>query len=80
MWSFPSEEFLDALRAAGTRYVVVHRRGYGPFQWARLQKGMPQALEHSLRRVVELDGDVVYELLPRNGAIPAAGRAGSSRP
>ena len=28
--SFPSTEFLDALRAVGTRYVIVHRKGYGP--------------------------------------------------
>jgi hypothetical protein len=80
MWSFPSEEFLDALRDAGTRYVVVHRRGYGPFQWARLQKGMPRALEHSLRQVVELDGDIVYELLPRAGAAAGAAAPGSAKP
>jgi hypothetical protein len=78
MWSFPSEEFLDALRDAGTRYIVVHRRGYGPFQWARLQKGMPRALEHSLRQVVELDGDIVYELLPRATMMSGGGGANPS--
>jgi hypothetical protein len=65
MWSFPSEEFLDALREVGTRYIVVHRGGYGPNQWARLQQGMPRALEGSLREVTSLDGDTVYELRPR---------------
>jgi hypothetical protein len=80
MWSFPSEKFLDALREAGTRYIVVHHGGYGPFQWKRLLKGMPRALEHSLRQVVELGGDVVYELRPRAGEGPAAGRPDPSEP
>jgi hypothetical protein len=64
-WEFPSEEFLGALRAVGTRYVVVHRKGYGPFQWARLQNGMPQALaSDALREVATLGTDTVYELGP----------------
>jgi hypothetical protein len=62
--SFPSAESLDALRAAGTRYIVLHRKGYGPLQWERLQKGMPQALAGSLREVAVLGNDTVYELLP----------------
>jgi hypothetical protein len=62
---FPSETFLGALRAIGTRYVVLHRKGYGPFQWERLQKGMPQALASGgLREVVTLGTDTVYELDP----------------
>ena len=64
-WSFPSEAFLGALRAVGTRYVVVHRKGYGPFQWQRLQKGMPEALASgALREVATLGTDTVYELRP----------------
>jgi hypothetical protein len=64
-WEFPSEEFLGALRAIGVRYVVLHRKGYGPFQWARLQKGMPEALASGgLREVAALGGDTVYELGP----------------
>jgi hypothetical protein len=60
---FPSEEFLGALRAIGTRYVILHRRGYGPFQWERLQKGMPQALASGwLREVTTLGTDTVYEV------------------
>jgi hypothetical protein len=60
---FPSEKFLGALRAIGTRYVILHRRGYGPFQWERLQKGMPQALASgSLREVTTLGTDTVYEI------------------
>ena len=61
--SFPSEPFLDALRAIGTRYVIVHRKGYGPNQWERLQKGMPEALASgALREVTKLGNDTVYEL------------------
>ena len=61
--SFPSPAFLAALRGVGTRYVVVHRRGYGPFQWERLQKGMPEALASgALREVAVLGSDTVYEM------------------
>jgi hypothetical protein len=62
--SFPSPESLGALRAAGTRYVVVHRKGYGPNQWQRLQQRMPEALASSLRELAVLGTDTVYELLP----------------
>jgi hypothetical protein len=62
--SFPSRESLDALRAVGTRYVIVHRKGYGPFQWERLQKGLPQALAGPLREVETFGPDLVYELQP----------------
>jgi hypothetical protein len=65
MMSFPSEEFLDALREVGVRYIVVHRGGFGPNQWARMQKRMPEAIDRSIREVVSLEGDTVYELLPR---------------
>jgi hypothetical protein len=63
--SFPSPESLAGLRAAGTRYVVVHRKGYGPNQWGRLQARMPEALGSSLRELAVLGSDTVYELLPR---------------
>jgi len=62
--AFPSPESLAALRAAGTRYVVVHRRGYGPNQWQRLEARMPEALSSSLRELAVLGTDTVYELLP----------------
>ena len=63
--SFPSAAFLGALRAVGTRYVIVHRRGYGPLQWERLQKGMPEALASgALREVVKLGNETVFELGP----------------
>jgi hypothetical protein len=63
---FPAAEFLDAVRAAGARYVIVHRRGYGPLQWARIQAGMPEALASgALREVSTFGTDIVYELGPR---------------
>jgi hypothetical protein len=61
---FPSDESLAALRAAGARYVIVHGRGYGPNQWARLQERMPTALGSSLRQVAVLGSETVYELMP----------------
>ena len=62
--AFPSEASLAALRGVGTRWIVVHRKGFGPNQWQRLQAGMPEALASSLRETTVLGNDVVYELLP----------------
>jgi hypothetical protein len=67
--SFPDEASLGALRAVGTRYVVVHRKGYGPLQWERLQAGMGRALGPSLREAARLGPDTVYELTPPNPSI-----------
>ena len=65
-WEFPSEEFVGALRSIGVRFVVLHRKGYGPFQWARLQNGMPDALASGrLREVAALGMDTVYEVQAR---------------
>ena len=70
MMSFPSEEFLDALREVDVKYIVVHRGGYGPNQWARMQKRMPDAIDRSIREVISLEGDTVYELLPKPPPLP----------
>jgi len=60
---FPAEEFLQRLGAIGVRYVIVHRRGYGPFQWARIEAGMPAAFGSGQLRAVRVFGDdLVYEL------------------
>lgn len=59
--AFPNVEFLDRLQADGVRYVIVHRRGYGPLQWPRLESALP-AFADRLRLVTELDGDRVYAL------------------
>ena len=43
--------------------MIVHRKGYGPFQWQRLQEGMPEALASgALREVGTFGPDTVYEL------------------
>lgn len=60
---FPSRASLDALRARGVRLVVVHRGGYGPNKWARIERDLPRFAD-ALREVARFDGDVVYELLP----------------
>jgi hypothetical protein len=75
--TFPSGALLDALRAIGVRYVVVHRKGYGPFQWGRLQAEMPRALAGPLREVTTLGSDVVYEL--QSGISSSSGRSVGER-
>ncbi len=59
---FPSAESLDAFAGAGARYVIVHRSGFGPNKWARIERTLPSFAD----RLVEVarfdDGDAVYEL------------------
>lgn len=60
---FPSVESLQALHAIGTRYVIVHRAGYGPNQWRRVSRQLP-GFDCCLRPVVSFeDGVTVYELV-----------------
>jgi hypothetical protein len=61
---FPAEDFLDAMRGIGVRYIVVHRGGYGPNQWERLEAGLGMAREGSLREAASFSGDTVFEILP----------------
>jgi hypothetical protein len=58
---FPSEDSIAALRARGVRYVIVHRGGYGPNKWARIERDLPR-FAGALRPVAVFDGDFVYEL------------------
>jgi hypothetical protein len=79
--SFPSEEALAAFAEKGVRYVVVHREGYGPNKWARIERELPRFGA----RLVEVarfdDGDVVYELRPGlTGSGPAATVSGKESP
>lgn len=68
--SFPSDASLAVMTEAGTRYVVVHLRGYGPVQRERLEEEVRVKGER-LREVArfandarpDVDVDVVYELI-----------------
>jgi hypothetical protein len=70
--SFPTVELLAELRKIGVRYVVVHRAGFGPNQWRRLEEKMPFFAGRDLREAARFEGDVVYEL-----AAPAAAGPGN---
>jgi hypothetical protein len=70
---FPNEELLAALRATGVRYLVLHRGGYGPYQWARIEEALPRFTGGPLREVAFLAGDTVFEI----GPAAAGGAAGS---
>jgi hypothetical protein len=59
---FPSEASLDALRRRDVRYVVVHRGGYGPLKWERIERDLPR-FSAALREVARFEGDTVYELM-----------------
>ena len=63
--TFPSAIALDALRGHGVRYVVLHRGGYGPNKWARIERDLP-AFAGDLREVARFDdgGDRVFDLEP----------------
>jgi hypothetical protein len=63
MMSFPAEGFLDLLREAGVRYVVLHHKGYGPNQTRTLEAQMAKLRPGSLREVGSFGGVTVYELL-----------------
>ena len=58
---FPSPAAIDELRRRDVRFVVVHRGGYGPLKWARVERDLP-LFSGALREVVRFDGDTVYEL------------------
>jgi hypothetical protein len=61
---FPSQESIEALRALGTRYVLLHRGGYGPNQWARVARDLPGFLECCLKVAAEFPDVTVYEIEP----------------
>lgn len=60
---FPSAEAIAALRAHDVRYVVLHRGGYGPNKWARIERDLP-AFTGDLQEVARFDGDTVFVLAP----------------
>jgi len=59
---FPSAAAIDALRRRDVRFVVLHRAGYGPLKWARIERDLPLS-SAALREVTRFDGDTVYELM-----------------
>jgi len=63
--SFPSAIALDTLRGHGVRYVILHRGGYGPNKWARIERDLP-AFAGDLREVARFDdgADRVFALEP----------------
>jgi hypothetical protein len=61
---FPNVELLDELRKLGVRYVIVHRKGFGPNQWQRLEQRMSFFAGRDLVEVARFDHDTVYELRP----------------
>jgi len=60
---FPSATALAALRAHDVRYVVLHRGGYGPNKWARIERDLP-GFAAELREVARFGGDTVFALEP----------------
>jgi len=59
--TFPAPPFLDALRAIGVRYVVLHGACYGPNRTARVE-GSLQAAPPGLAEVARFGADRVFEL------------------
>jgi hypothetical protein len=62
--AFPTVELLEELRRIGVRYVVVHRAGFGPNQWRRLEQRLPHFAGKDLVEAARFGGDTVYELRP----------------
>jgi hypothetical protein len=58
---FPSAEAMAAFRAHQVRYVVLHRGGYGPNKWARIERDLP-LFAGDLTEVARFDGDSVFAL------------------
>ena len=70
---FPTGELLAALRAVGVRHLVLHRGGYGPNQWARIEEALPRFAGSALHEVASFDGDTVFELAPAPAADASGG-------
>ncbi|HUG54450.1 MAG TPA: hypothetical protein VMR21_12665 [Vicinamibacteria bacterium] len=60
---FPSAEALAQFRAHGVDLVILHRGGYGPNKWARIERDLP-AFAAELAEVARFDGDTVFALQP----------------
>jgi hypothetical protein len=60
---FPSADALAAFRERGVRYVILHRGGYGPNQWARIERDLIWFAD-DLEEVARFGGDTVFALRP----------------
>jgi hypothetical protein len=60
---FPSARALAEFRARGVELVILHRGGYGPNKWARIERDLP-AFATELVEVARFDGDTVFALRP----------------
>jgi hypothetical protein len=67
--TFPSAAALAALRGHAVGLVILHRGGYGPNKWARIERDLP-GFARDLREVARFDdgGDRVFALEP--AAVP----------
>ena len=62
--SFPSEEFLSAMRGIGVRYVVLHRAVTVPTSGRASRRRCPRPSSGRIREVAPFSGDTVFEILP----------------
>ena len=70
MKDFPTETGLELLRSMDVRIVLVHLRGFGPNRRTSLEERLPP-FASQLKEAARFDDDVVFEILPRQGAKPA---------
>ncbi len=61
---FPSAESIELLRAMKVQYILLNRGGYGPNQWARIERDLPAFEECCLDRVAEFPGVTVFGIRP----------------
>jgi hypothetical protein len=66
---FPSADSIQEMRTLGARYVILHRAGYGPNKWARIERDLP-AFASELREVARFGDDTVYEIAAPGTAGP----------
>jgi hypothetical protein len=59
---FPSVACLDLLESASVRYVILHRHGYNPGHWSRIEADLA-LFSGRLREVTRFEDEVVLELL-----------------
>ena len=70
MKDFPTETGLELLRSMDVRIVLVHLRGFGPNRRTSLEERLPP-FASQLKEAARFDDDLVFEILPRQGAKPA---------